>query len=177
LAGNRQTILFFVFLAGLGILSVSLSWLKKPAYFLARERIRIPETDLTIQILEGYQYFQNSGLNISKDLLNLSSTPTFHFRREGYTDTYRSYQTPADVLPRIFSQDFETPEVRIINGIQVYLSRYIGNNSAHTRVVLALLFYENIYVSFYAWGLPSEIEPIYTMVETMLLSLQVEPDN
>jgi hypothetical protein len=143
-------------------------------------RVRIPETRLSVQIPLGYEYLDGISLLIMEeiDTVNfLPSYPLFYVSAKKFTDAYRTFQAPEDVLANVFKTDFEEPQWRNIQGVDVYLGRYTGDPSQEEiPVVKALLFYDNQYITFDAVGLSEETEMLYTMTEAMLNSLLVEEE-
>ena len=101
--------------------------------------------------------------------------PAFWIFPTSHTDDYRTYQAPEDVLAKVFQDDFEEPQKQTIQGVDIYLARYIGApTEKEIQVVKALLFHNNQYIIFDAVGLTSETDRLYTMAEAMLNSLRIE---
>jgi hypothetical protein len=177
---NRRRFVFPV-IAILGVIVVGTIFNLNPPFPILWRRVRIPETNLSIQIPAGYEYLGGSSLFIVDDLDSIETTPAYPVFRvwaTKFTNSYREYQAPQDVLMMVFHDDFEHPQRQIINGVEVYLARLIGEPpEVETQVVRALLIHKNQYISFDAVGLPSETETIYAMVEVMLDSLLVEENK
>lgn len=106
-----------------------------------------------------------------------SAYPLFRVFARKFTDAYRTFQAPEDVLENVFRTDFEKPQGYNIQGVEVYLGRYTGDPSQEEiPVVKALLFYDNQYITFDAVDLSAETDMLYTMTEAMLNSLLVEEE-
>lgn len=164
-------------IALLAVLGIAVFIGVKLFFPLVWQRVRIPESPLSIQIPVGYEYIDGNPLLIMDELDSIDGEPTypvFWIFPTRHTDAYREYQSPEDVIAKIFQGTYSEPIKQTINGVDVYVVYYTGTPSQdEVDLVKALFFYENQYITFDAVGYPSEAETISQLADAMLNSLSV----
>ena len=168
-------ILIFMFLAGVALILIFV-FLGRDTYPLTEEHIPIQGTDFTIQIVAGYEYFGHDPLIITKNIVDSRILPRFYISPLEFKS--ESTESPVDIqiqqlLLAYFDEEYQSPKKKNINGIDVYISRYVGPPSSNVIAAQAIILYKDQGFLFHAWGPSSESVSYYDMLDAMLSSLQI----